>query len=173
MENKIKASFPVILTNDCLEISNLSQFGIYDCPISRKCKIQDNPSGLVQFTVFNPKQKKISFLKIDKCIFSDSSVLQRCDFAVFDSKTFCFVELKNSKKINKSQENRRKAKDQLINTIAHFKSKFEFSTKRIEAYVCLGVTPPRPSEKAIDLATSAEFAEISVTLYFGNEKKFN
>lgn len=171
MQKALKEAFPIIDKNSCLYSCMDMEFGIYDCPKDKKCKIQSDPKGIIQFTVQNPNLNEISILLIDGCMFSSNDET-RCDFAVFDKKVFCFVELKMPESSRGVHANRNKAKKQLINTIKLLKSKVKFSTKRIEAYLCLGDTPPRPAQTAQLLDEIVTFADIGATLYHGNSKKF-
>lgn len=174
MTKNLKTAFPFIDERQCLTIINDREFGIFDCSTSKKCKIQYQPGGIIQFVVLNPKLKPIHILQIDGCLFTSNDGM-RCDFAIFDKITFCFVELKIPLSIKKASDNRNKAKKQLLETIKYFKEKVTFTTKRIEAYVCLGLSDlsqSKPSAKAQDLEAILSFEEIGAVLYFGNEKKF-
>jgi hypothetical protein len=60
----------------------------------------------------------------------------------------------------------------LKTTIQLFQDQLTFTTKRIEAYACVGRTTARPARQASDLNEQLEFAELSATLYHGNTKRF-
>jgi hypothetical protein len=168
----IEKVFPQINQNACLEILNDTEFSIYDSE-SGRCFIQKNEEGLIHFTVKNPNKKDIGFLAIDKCIFMDNDDIERCDCAVFDKKTFCFIEIKETAR--RKSENSKKARSQLLTTIQEFIKKIDFGNTRLEAYVVVGLdfSEVKPASKAQDLATSLEFMEFGVTLFHdGNEKKF-
>jgi hypothetical protein len=168
----IEKAYPQIIQNSCLEILTDLEFSIYDSEIGR-CFIQKKDDEITHFTVKNPNQKEISFLAIDKCVFMDSDKIKRCDCAVFDNKTFCFIEIKETN--NRKSENSRKAKEQLLTTIKEFKDKIDFSDKRLEAYVVVGLDFKKvsPASKSQDLLSTLKFERLGVTLFHdGNEKKF-
>ena len=172
MKLLIKNAYPQIIQNSCLEILTDVEFSIYDSEIGR-CFIQKEEDSVIHFTVKNPNQKEIGFLAIDKCIFMDSDKIKRCDCAVFDNKTFCFIEIKETNQ--RKSENSRKAKEQLLITINEFKNKIDFSDKRLEAYVVVGLDFKKvsPASKSQDLLSTLKFERLGVTLFHdGNEKKF-
>ena len=103
----------------------------------------------------------------------DYDNIERCDFAVFDNKTFCFIEIKETAR--RKSENSKKARSQLLRTIQEFIKLIDFGSIRLEAYVVVGLdfSEVKPASKAQDLATTLEFMEFGVTLFHdGNEKKF-
>ena len=103
----------------------------------------------------------------------DSDKIKRCDCAVFDNKTFCFIEIKETNQ--RKSENSRKAREQLLTTIKEFKDKIDFSDKRLEAYVVVGLDFKKisPASKSQDLLSTLQFERLGVTLFHdGNEKKF-
>ncbi|GAB2543254.1 hypothetical protein [Spirosoma aerophilum] len=171
MLNRIQEAFPHIQAGTCLQTLTDTEFCIYDTA-QKRCEIQTDIDGLKHFTVENPTNRDIHFLAIDKCIFFDKDGIQRCDCAVFDSKTFCFIEIKEIDSAAKRSEHYRKAKDQLKTTIQHFQGQMEFTTKRIEAYACVGRTIARPAKPAADLNDRLEFEELGAALYHGNIKRF-
>jgi hypothetical protein len=169
----IEKAYPQVIQNSCLEMLTDSEFSIYDSEMGR-CFIQKEEDEIVHFTVKNPKQKEIGFLAIDKCIFMDNDKIKRCDCAVFDNKTLCFIEIKETTHQRKSEYSR-KAKEQLLATIVEFSSKIDFSGKRLEAYVVVGLDFKRiyPASKSQDLLSTLQFERLGVTLFHdGNEKKF-
>lgn len=171
MLDAIKKAFPQTQTNACLQTLTDSEFCIYDTD-KKRCEIQTDPDGIVHFTVQNPANRDVHFLAIDKCIFFDDDGIRRCDCAVFDNKTFCFVEIKKVDHAARRSESYRQAKGQLKSTIQHFQERLIFSTKRIEAYACVGRTTARPARPAADLNDQLEFEEIGAALYHGNIKRF-
>jgi hypothetical protein len=171
MINSIKAAYPQIETNGCLQILTDSEFFVLDTE-QKRCIFHTDAGSKKHFTVENPNEREIHFLSIDKCLFSDSESVQRCDFAVFDSKTFCFVEIKETTKAGKRSEYSRDAKDQLKATVRIFKQQMTFTTKRIEAYLCVGDLDPRPARLTNDLSEQFDFAELGAELYRGNIKRF-
>ena len=172
MKQLIEKAFPQIIENTCLEILTDTKFSIYDSE-SGRCFIQKENEGIIHFTVKNPNKKDIGFLAIDKCTFMDYDNIERCDFAVFDNKTFCFIEIKETAR--RKSENSKKARSQLLTTIQEFIKLIDFGSIRLEAYVVVGLdfSEVKPASKAQDLATTLEFMEFGVTLFHdGNEKKF-
>lgn len=171
MKQSIEKAFPQIIQNTCLEILTDLKFTIYDSE-SGRCFIQKENEGIIHFSVKNPNQKEIGFLAIDKCIFMDNDGIKRCDCAVFDNKTFCFIEIKET--VRRRSENSRKARLQLLKTIEEFSNKIDFTNKKIEAYVVVGLEfTETPARKAQDLVSTLEFESLGVTLFQeGNEKKF-
>lgn len=168
----IEKAYPQIVQNACLKILTDLEFSIYDSEMGR-CFIQKKDDEIIHFTVKNPNQKEIGFLAIDKCIFMDSDNIKRCDCAVFDNKTFCFIEIKETNQ--RKSENSRKAREQLLTTIEEFIDKFDFSDKRLEAYVVVGLDFRKvsPASKSQDLLSTLQFERLGVTLFHdGNEKKF-
>ena len=168
----IEKAYPQIAQNSCLEILTDLEFSIYDSEMGR-CFIQREEDSVIHFTVKNLNQKEIGFLAIDKCIYLDSDKIKRCDCAVFDNKTFCFIEIKETNQ--RKSENSRKAKEQLLTTIKEFKDKIDFSDKRLEAYVVVGLDFKKisPASKSQDLLSTLKFERLGVTLFHdGNEKKF-
>jgi hypothetical protein len=168
----IEKVFPQVSQNTCLEIINDIEFSIYDSE-SGRCFIKKNEEDIIHFTVKNPNTKDIGFLAIDKCIFMDNDKIKRCDCAVFDNKTFCFIEIKETN--HRKSENSRKAREQLLTTIKEFKGRIDFSDKRLEAYVVVGLdfNKTYPASKSQDLLSTLQFERLGVTLFHdGNEKKF-
>lgn len=176
MKSIIEYAFPRIVVDGCLETTAKSEFGILDRK-AEKCIIQHYEGGKIHFIVLNPNQKPIHFLAIDHCLFSDNLPKtenhQRCDCAIFDETTFCFIEIKDVVFSQKSKESR-DAKNQLLDTIDIFQNKIDFKGKRLEAYVCVGITKEKPVEKAMDLEEQIEFRRRKVQLFKnGYQKTFN
>jgi len=73
--------------------------------------------------ILNPNNQNISFLKIDKCVFDDSDD-EKCDCLVANKDLIYFAEIKELENFDshvKKSKKRKKAGDQLINTINDFK----------------------------------------------------
>ena len=128
-------------------------------------------AGIRHFKVENPTGRDIHFLSIDHCLLFDGDSAH-CDCAVFDEKTFCFIEIKETTRPNKRAEYTHDAKEQLKATIQHFQERVAFTTKRIEAYLCVGDTSPRPARQSNNLNEQVEFADMKAVLYRGNQKRF-
>jgi hypothetical protein len=118
--------------------------------------------------------KTVAFIPIDGkkglLRFGDSY----CDFVIFDDNDFCFVEFKLNATILEERairKNRKKAINQLKNTIALFDSKLNrnYNDLRLEAYVCTPETYPRGDKGWTDLAI-AFFDEVAIPLFEQNEK---
>ena len=160
MKQQIKQAFPRVIENNCLQTVRNSIFYIFDTP-ERKCELHQNASGIIHFTVENPLGKEITFLAIDQCLFFDSDQ-SRCDFAVFDAKCFCFVEIKEMNIDARRSEHLRKARKQLLATITYFLERLKFTTRRIEAYTCVGNSSdnsrgPFPATRATGIEVTLDF----------------
>jgi len=97
-----------------------------------------------------------------------------CDFVFFDNNEFCFVEFKlnaTSEADRAVRKNRKKAIDQLKNTIALFDRKLNnnYNELKLEAYVCTPETYPRGDKGWTDLAI-AFYDEVGIPLFEHNEK---
>ncbi|MGA0560747.1 hypothetical protein ACO2Q8_29040 [Larkinella sp. VNQ87] len=171
MKEQLEQVIPKVSTNGCLEAISDLEFGIYDSETKRSYR-QTDPNGIIHFTVENPNRKEIHFLAIDKCLFDDSEPIERCDFAVFDNRTFAFVEIKETDSSIQRSAHNRKAKSQLKATIEFFQNSISFTVKHLEAYVCVGTTESRPARRASDLNEILEFEQLGVALYHGNRKRF-
>ncbi len=173
MLNAIKAAFPQIEVNACLQILTDSEFHIYDHEIEKRCYVQIDWEGIRHFIVKNADGRSVHFFAIDKCLLMDDELTQRCDCAVFDDHTFCFIEIKTTSSMSQRKKLRREAKNQLKATIAFFRNKVAFDSIRIEAYVSLLTSlETRPLNRASLLEETEEFDEIGVTLFHDNWKQF-
>ena len=175
MIEQIANAFPHSGANKCHEIQKGAEFHIYDSD-EGKSKICENEEPH-HFSVVNPNEKSISFLAIDKCLISDSERgMGRCDCAVFDDSTFCFVEIKaiTTENANSIDAHRKKSRDQLLNTIRRFKSVLNFHNFQIEAFIAIGPANTPTLQKALttDLNTKVKFEEIGAIFYKGNVKRF-
>lgn len=100
-----------------------------------KCFILDRTTDLEElshFNISNVNLKEIHFLCIDHCIFN-TSAHQKCDFALFDDQTFCFVEIKDTR--NRSTPHKTDATDQLRETIIRFQNVIDFTGYELEAVI--------------------------------------
>lgn len=179
MSLDIESNFPICSTNNCLEVYESSIFWVLDSLQSKKSFVLlDNslPDFDFDFEVNNPNQKTISFLAIDNCIFDDSSEHKKCDFAIFDNQTICFVEIKNQ--VSSNPQTRKKqaksAREQLKETIVKFKEKIDFNDYKIEAIICQKNDSIRPAASTGMQDASLEFyMELNADLLKGNSKTFN
>ena len=173
MQHKIEVIFPKITEGNCLEITTKNEFDVCDSDIEpKRCYIKIDPNEEGQFTVNNPNEGNIYFLKMDKCLLFDYDVTH-CDFAVFDSKTFCFVELSVSNKRNRRGK-REKAIQQLASTIELFlQSGIAFDEQKLEAIICFKAEKIYPSRSASNNESYLYFeAEFKAELLEGNQKEF-
>lgn len=174
IQSKIVATFPKCVENTCLETVNYVRFWINDPTDNQsKCEIvtEENPNN--HFEIENFAEKKIHFLAIDKCIFQDSDEHKKCDFAVFDEMSFCWVEVKDVKPRNR-KNSRKMAIEQLKRTIEIFKKNIDFGKIKLEANVCFhSKISTRPQFSATNAAIVKEFQdEFRVRLTEGNKKIF-
>ncbi len=174
MRNQIANAFPDKVQNQCLEVQTSQEFHIYDSD-EGKSKICENDEP-IHFSVINPNRKSIYFLAVDKCLISDADGIKRCDCAVFDDSTFCFVEIKTLTTAihNHRNKQRKEAREQLRVTIQLFKEQIDFDKYSIEALQCVGFEEPTPAFSARSENEKVKFMdELGVDLLEGNEKIFN
>lgn len=181
--NRIKTAFPKTEANTCLQTLADSEFYIYDHETEGKCYTHKDVVGIIHFTVENSSTNPVYFLAIDKCLLADNDRTKRCDCAVFDDQTFCFIEIKTTSSMTQRKKLRREAKNQLKIAISLFREHNVFTTEYLEAYVCLltetkgedseldGIRT-RPLNRASLLEEAEEFDEIGVTLFHSNFKRF-
>ena len=120
------------ISSACLQEISEKSFFIIDDENQKPAKIVDSNG---QFGVINNTINSLNFLQIDDCVYKSGDE-SRCDCAIFNSDTFCFIELKTCKKKN-SKANRRKAENQLEETIIKFENHYYLKGEKLEAYVCL------------------------------------
>lgn len=169
----IKDAFPQTGVKGCLQTLTDSEFHIHDHETEKRCYIQVDLEGVKHFTVRNTDSRSVHFLAIDKCLLMDDERRQRCDCAVFDNQTFCFIEIKTTSSMTQRKKLRREAKNQLKAAIAFFRNKVAFDSTQIEAYVCLLTDlETRPLNRASLVEETEEFDEIGVTLFHDNRKQF-
>lgn len=102
-------------TKCAYEKTNASLFYVFDDPDSTST----TPSKIVtvdeiyQLTVENPESNEISFVKSDKCLFTDAT--SKCDCILFDDKKLYLVEIKSSSTSTRNKK-RHKAVEQLATT---------------------------------------------------------
>lgn len=189
MFDEIKSAFPQADTGSCLQTIFEREFYIHDHEIEKRCYVQDDSNGVQHFKVVSKTEKPVNFLAIDKCLFTDKVKIERCDCAVFNDQTFCFIEIKttSSEKDRRIAKCRKKASDQLMNTILHFKDRMAFDGCQIEAYITLVTASsslnsgtdeleeellPRPRTRTNLVEMIAIFDEMGVALHYDNRKTF-
>ena len=171
MKEKIISSFSNCALNNCLEFKCDENIYIIDTETS-KCKILDiSEKDKANFHVINPTVKNIFFLASDRCIYTDMDH-KKCDFAVFDDKTFCFVEIKDTD--DRKQRVKRKSLEQLSTTIGKFKEKIDFEEYEIEAIISWRYRPARPAASTQMQSAKLAFSQnFGARLLEGNQKEFN
>ncbi len=160
------------LEGDCLKIETSLEFSIADGEANTgRCYIVNAEETEGQFKVSNPRGKEIYFLAIDKCLLDDQDNLERCDFAIFDESTFCFVEIKETRR--RRGKVREKAIQQLEATINYFKQHIDFEDYRLEAIIYLVSRGAYPAADTNKEKMKARFAtKLETLLLEGNHKAF-
>lgn len=170
MRERIENVFPQCQSNGCLEVENSKEFSIID-ESDQKCRIISPTEQEFDFRVLNPSLKAVYFLAIDKCLFGDESMHKKCDFALFDNQTFCFVEVKDT--YRNRDKHKAKAKEQLKTTIELFKALISFDHYIVEAIISWRYRPIRPAARTGMQEAAVEFRdELNVDLLEGNKKEF-
>ncbi|MCP4701971.1 MAG: hypothetical protein GY862_34695 [Gammaproteobacteria bacterium] len=178
MDALLKAHFPLIANNNCLEANDSSVFHVYDDPTAGRCRI-DTAMEIPEeqsFVVDNPDNKQIRLLAVDHCLLFDGEG-KKCDCILYDDTYFCFIELKDviSDDHQKRRRARKDAKPQLLATIELLQDSLPASALADitqEAYLCVGRRPARPAIKSESQAAMRDFAAKGVSLYDGCRKAF-
>lgn len=168
MHQKIRSAFAICSSNNCLEQSNSRDIYIKDIDNS-KCQIlAEREKHTSHFHIINSTSKDIFLLAIDKCIYTDNSH-KKCDFASFDNKTFCFVEIKDT--LNRAYK--KKGVEQLKTTIIKFKDLIDFTGYDLEAIISWRYRPLRPAVSTLMQSSKLEFiTTLRTRLLEGNQKEF-
>jgi hypothetical protein len=95
----------------------------------------------------------VYLIAIDKCLIQEEGV-RTCDFALFDDRTFAFVELKlnvTTSRLKNADDTRESALNQLNRTLIRFNSDFiikgfEFNYPNI--YLIVAMPPETPRDKS-------------------------
>jgi hypothetical protein len=167
----------------CISSKSDNNFLVEDDNTIKRC-VFTSPAGLSDdeiaqryFRVLNPSSREIHLWAIDGCFMPPDGPV-RCDCALFSVDEFCFVEFKTnatSSLASTIRENRRKACEQLENTIQLIKKAVAveplFSLVNFEAYLC---SPPHyPSKDTSLFSKRIEFLETyGVLLFEKSEKQF-
>lgn len=169
MEDRISEAYPQCSENICFETKTDTTFEIEDQDNGRCIILNNEESG--HFTVKNPNNKTISFLSIDKCIFFDDDEHKKCDFAICDDQTFCFVEIKNT--TTRSTKRKQKATEQLMTTIEMIGNEADLSQFDLEAIISWKYKPRRPAVSTNMASKKVLFkTKLNTTLVEGNQKEF-
>lgn len=172
MRKQVETVFPQCVESNCIEEQSGKVFYIADQEAQQPCCTVATEEE-AHIVLQNPTERIINFLKIDQCLFFEDSEHKKCDCVVFDSGLFCYVEIKNTVRAKQRQKHRRKAREQLKQTIEIFQDKLDFRGFEQQAIVCFTFRPARPLA-----STSAQEAAIlfqdnyNVSLVEGNEITF-
>ncbi len=160
---------------NCVEVINDKNFSIKDGEDQEPAFI-DYRNG--QFEVINNTQEEIKFLKVDDCLeFTPNT--KKCDCIIFNNNDFCFIELKTLKstKATTKAKRRKKAEDQLRDTINKFSNEDIIGTKQLEAYVALTCITETKLTKIPNISNRETIFEfetaLNTTLYYDTKKEFN
>jgi hypothetical protein len=167
MKQSLETAFPQIIQNRCLEFTSKQDFYIFD-EENKSSKITE--TGILQIT--NPRASELGFLKIDHCFLGNKDP-NKCDCAVFDENTFCFVEISVAK-AKQRNEKRRKATEQLSNTIKLFKEKgISYKNRKLEAVMVFDFEKTYPARTSSNLEAQKLFVdECNAVLKEGNALEF-
>jgi hypothetical protein len=132
-------------------------------------------SGFDTTKLFNISNSiKVGFIPIDGKKGLLGFGVSHCDFVFFDENDFCFVEFKlnaSSTEERAISKNRKKAIEQLINTISLFDFKLNrnYAELNLEAYVCTPESYPRFNASWQELAENF-LEENGIPLFESNDK---
>lgn len=156
MRQQIETSFPIVLTNGCLQTVSDTEFGISEMAEDKGGKCIVGAKEGADFEVDNPTQKNITFWAIDDCTFSSAvSDGKRCDFGVFDDETIAFAEIKRSGKKQRSAA-RAEAVIQLSAMLERCQGQLDYKNFKLLAVIALTF------EKSYPIArTGKQDAELS------------
>ena len=175
MISRITNAYPNCGIHNCLETTTAPKIIIIDTISGRAC-IWNGQTKLCYpcFTVINSKLENVNFLAIDGCIYQSEDNHKRCDFAVFNDKTFCFVELKLAERSKNRSIRRKDALVQLDVTINKFKQLISFQGYTVEAFACVGYKSTIPKSRASNTNKVKEFWDThNVDLCAGNQVVFS
>jgi len=170
--DKIKKEFENCSANNCIEHTKDKYFEILD-DNNKKCFIVKDKIIKGNFQVKNQNQNEISFIAIDKCLFTIDDMQKKCDFALCNNYEFSFVEIKEPSSVSGRKALRNDAVEQLKATIEYFFDKKIFETFKIniEAIICLVGKKSYPSLTSSKIKRVKEFQDLySVNLIEGNFK---
>ncbi|MFN3850976.1 MAG: hypothetical protein ACK4NY_16190 [Spirosomataceae bacterium] len=167
MKQSLEEVFPKISTHNCLTFIKDIEFYIFE---DENKVSQIGEDGILK--VNNPNKKNIHFLRIDHCFLGDGDG-KKCDCAVFDDNTFCFVEMSIARMKNR-KEKQKDAVQQLENTIKLFEEKnISYGNRKIDALICFNYRDTYPSSPASKLNAYLQFLQdYNVKLNIGNQIEF-
>jgi len=136
-----------------------------------KCYLIEHTEEAI-LKVSNSSKKVIFLLAIDDCIFS-SADLSRCDCAVFDDKSFYFIEIKDSYSKKQRSDHRDKASLQLRSALEFFTQKFDFKSYQLNAVICFRFQKRYPTKITTRQQDAVDFWDsFKAKLLEGNEIQF-
>ena len=156
----------------CTKIINDKNFFIVDDKDKEPPYIV-NENG--EFEIVNNTKKELFFIAIDSCVY-DSKDDTRCDCAIYDEDTFCFIELKRCKR-TAWKSHRETAENQLKNTIQTFTKYVITKNKKLEAFMSCNCTINNEYTKIRKTSNKHEtityFEEtLNTSLYCDTKKEF-
>lgn len=160
--------------SQCIESINKEHFFIKDAGDQEAAFIVEENG---EFEVTNNTSNSIYFLKTDSCVYT-SEAPKRCDCAIYNDDTFCFVELKLSKR-TQWKSWRKSAEEQLEATILNLKNEDITQNKTLEAYMCCTYCDMNDKITKISRASNNYeiqtyfFDELKTKLYCDTKKEFN
>lgn len=170
MYQAVLLKYPSSIGKGCVSDSNENNIYIEERG-DRRCYLTSNENE-AHFSVVNTSNQLIHFLAIDGCMLTSSTKQKRCDCAVFNDSTFCFIEIK--RRHGKQGKILKEAKAQLKQTIDLFKQEFiELADYELEAFISLGRGSLDPSFNASLQASILAFEDSTdAVLYIDDKKEF-
>ena len=157
---------------ECTQIISDNNFFIIDDKENHPPYIVDKNG---EFNIINNSKKQLSFIAIDSCIYNSQDDT-RCDCAISDNETFCFIELKHTKR-TAWKKRRDDAQKQLEATISEFTTKNVTQNKKLEAFMCCNCTIDNEYTKIRNATNTSEketYFELALntSLYCDTKKEF-
>ncbi len=162
---------------DCHEISSAEHFFIVEERKSGTSVIVEQvDENAVFFSIINPNQSEVNFIPIDgkegMLRYDDSY----CDAIIFEDNFFTFLEFKlnaTSSAIRAVRRNRKKAAQQLINTIQFFDEKLgrNYQDLTLEAIIATPDIYPKADATWVSIATGF-LEEYGIPLYEDTKKEY-
>ena len=175
MNEKINKAFVKCSVNGCLQSEGRSHFGIKE-DIKKGVSCLVNVRSKSEFIVENKTVNPIQFLAIDGCVWDSSDAVKRCDFALFNTSDFCFVELKCRTSTSDGIKHRRSdAIGQIESTVDQFlQNNISFKGYKIEAYIVFakGIKKPKSAGGGFQSARSRLKRKFNLKLIEDRKKTF-
>lgn len=172
--------FNKINFGECISFHSDDELHIKDID-NGSCEISNKDD--FDIIIKNPTKKNLSFLKIDKCVYTDGDRKGRkCDLSISDDLDVYFIEIKSIKEENfdktlKTDDKKDDALDQLIQTINKFKIRFP-SIKLRNVHAVIALKPKvniysQPIQTAEQVRINELFTNSGTpNLYTGNKITF-